>query len=57
MTPAEAAAYLSVPTRTLESWRYRRTGPRFVRLGRHVRYRQADLNRFVEQQVSGAGAA
>jgi hypothetical protein len=44
LTEAEAAAYLRVRPRTLQDWRVRAVGPRFVRYsGRGVRYRMADL--------------
>lgn len=38
LTTAEAAALLGVSVRTLESLRAAGTGPRFVRVGRAVRY-------------------
>jgi hypothetical protein len=39
-----AGAFLNVDPRTLESWRLRGNGPRFVRYsGRCVRYRLSDL--------------
>lgn len=45
----ELSAYLGVPTRTLEKWRSRRTGPLFVRVGIHVRYRTEDVDAWIEQ--------
>jgi excisionase family DNA binding protein len=44
LTTSEVAAYLGVPTRTVEAWRYKRTGPPGIRLGRHVRYRKDDVD-------------
>ncbi len=38
LKPAEEAALLQVPERTLADWRHRRTGPPWIRVGRHVRY-------------------
>ena len=35
----DAADLLSVSCRTLQSWRLRKCGPPFVRIGRSVRYR------------------
>lgn len=47
---AEAAEVLNVQSRTLESWRMRGIGPRFVRYtARAVRYRPADLHAFLER--------
>jgi len=45
----EAARLLGVSHRTLEDWRNRGGGPRFIHLGRLVRYRAADLERFVNR--------
>lgn len=42
-----AAEHLGMSVRTLESWRYHRTGPKFYRVGRSVRYRKSDLNRWI----------
>lgn len=39
----DVATLLGVPAKTLEMWRYRGTGPRFVKLGRLVRYAESDL--------------
>ena len=48
----EAARLLAVTPRTLQAWRVRGGGPRFVRLGgRAVRYSAADLAAFVEHGV------
>lgn len=51
LTPTEAASLLKVPARTLDSWRNRRTGPRFHRVGRHVRYLRADVLEWLDAQV------
>lgn len=47
----EAAKRLCVTKATLESWRCRGGGPMFVKYGRAVRYRQEDLERFLEQSL------
>lgn len=44
LTTAQAAAYLGISVRTLQDWRYKRTGPVFIRRGRIVRYSPAALN-------------
>jgi len=51
LTQGEAAEYLNLPPRTLATWRSRGGGPRFVRLRGNVRYRQGDLDSFVEAGV------
>ncbi|MDP9329835.1 MAG: hypothetical protein M3P11_04235 [Actinomycetota bacterium] len=33
---------------TLEEWAYRRTGPKYLRLGRHARYRIRDVEAWLE---------
>lgn len=50
LTPAEAARQLQVREKTLSEWRYARTGPAFIKVGRLVRYQQADLDRWIESQ-------
>ena len=47
------AAYIKVPLRTLDQWRYLGKGPRFIKVGRHVRYRRDDVDRWLDQQASG----
>jgi excisionase family DNA binding protein len=47
----QAAHVLGVSVRTLERHRVSGTGPRWVRLGRLVRYRQSDLDGWVESNL------
>jgi len=51
LTTPKAAEYLSVRPGTLEVWRTQGKGPRFVRLGRAVRYRCKDLDEFLERNL------
>lgn len=37
-TPGELAAFLRLPEKTLRKWRSERTGPTWLKIGRHVRY-------------------
>lgn len=55
-TPEEVSAYYGVPLRTLEAWRYRRTGPAWRKVGRHIRYRWEDVEQWgsVDQQAGAA---
>ena len=55
-TPAEVADYLGVPVNTLTAWRYRGTGPRYCKIGRHVRYRWSDVEAFVAAQAKETAA-
>lgn len=47
----QAAAILDVKKSTMEAWRCRGGGPLFVRYGRAIRYREEDLDRFIESKV------
>lgn len=49
----EAAALIGVAPSTMNSWRVKRVGPRFVRVGRLVRYRPDDVRTFVESRLVG----
>jgi len=48
LTQDEAAEYLRTPSRTLENWRLRGGGPKFVKFGRRVFYRQGALDSFID---------
>lgn len=50
-TVHDLAEYLGVPKATLYAWRYRGTGPRGFRVGRHVRYRWIDIQEWIERQL------
>ncbi|MBA3463711.1 MAG: helix-turn-helix domain-containing protein [Deltaproteobacteria bacterium] len=41
------AARLGVSCSTIQSWRYTSRGPRFLKIGRLVRYRRADVDAFL----------
>ena len=43
-----ASVCLGLSTRTLQKWRLQGLGPRFVKLGRAVRYDPADLQEFLQ---------
>ena len=47
LTEQEAARLLKVTVKAVQGWRYRGGGPRFVKVGRCVRYRLEDLQAFV----------
>ena len=44
----ELAQYLDVPVATVRTWRANKTGPRGVRVGRHIRYRRSDVETWLE---------
>ena len=57
MTQPETAEYLRVAEHTLENWRYRRTGPRFLKAGGRVLYRRSDLDAWLDANAQGGDAA
>ena len=53
LTQSEVAELLRLPVRTVESWRLTRSGPCWVKLGRHVRYEQSELLAWVKRHRHG----
>ena len=52
LTTSEAAKFLSIPARTLENWRCnQRYDLPYVKLGRIIRYRMADLENWVQGRL------
>jgi predicted DNA-binding transcriptional regulator AlpA len=43
LSPAELAERYDVPIETVYGWNKQRIGPQYLRIGRHVRYRLADV--------------
>jgi predicted DNA-binding transcriptional regulator AlpA len=56
LTEREVSDLLGLSVATLRAWRHRRQGPRFLRLGRAVRYLPADLEDFVRASTVDASA-
>jgi excisionase family DNA binding protein len=52
----QLADYLDVPVKTLYAWRYRREGPPAFRVGRHLRYRRNDIQRWIQQRIDTAAS-
>ncbi len=55
LRPRELSELLGVPVATLANWRSARTGPPFVKVGRHVRYRTGDVDEWIAARVVVAG--
>ncbi len=51
MVTERAAEYLDVSKGTLPVWRCRGTGPKYVRIGRCIKYRKADLDAYIEERT------
>jgi excisionase family DNA binding protein len=54
-TLAETAAYLGVPRNTLYQLNYKRTGPRFHRVGKHCRYDPREVQAWLDRHLSDPG--
>ena len=50
-SPQDLAGYLDVPVKTVYGWRHRGLGPAGFRVGRHLRYRQSDVKKWIAQQI------
>ena len=47
----EVARLLIVPVATLYTWRYKGTGPKAYRVGKHLRYRLSDVLAWLEDNA------
>jgi excisionase family DNA binding protein len=54
LTQRQAAALLCLSERTLERFRTSGAGPRFVRCGKSIRYRQSDVEAWIERRSVGS---
>jgi predicted DNA-binding transcriptional regulator AlpA len=54
LTQREAATLLQLSERTLERFRVSGTGPKFVRLGRSVRYSLSEIEAFIASRTVGS---
>lgn len=50
-TPDAVSQYLGVPIETLYVWRVRGKGPRASKVGRHLRYRWSDVEKWLDAQA------
>jgi len=50
LTPEELSSLLAVPVATVYRWRSRGEGPPGFRVGRHVRFRVEDVERWLDQR-------
>lgn len=53
LTPGMVAEQLSIPVSTLSRWRTERRELPYVTVGRVVRYRQCDVDEWVERNLVG----
>lgn len=55
-TPEEVAEYLVVSVKTIYDWRLKRIGPKAYKVGNHLRYRWAEVDKWVDEQSEDAVA-
>ena len=56
LSEAEVAARLGVSPFTVRAWRHRGLGPRFMKMGRAVRYRREDVDAYKETSLRDPAA-
>ena len=54
LTISELSEMLGIPVDTLYGWRHRGEGPQGCRIGRHVRYRRATVEAWLEERLDPA---
>lgn len=52
ISPEDLAQMLNVPVGTVYQWRTRGVGPAGFRVGKHVRYRREDVERWIAEQMA-----
>ena len=48
LTPAELREWLKVSESTMNQWRWLNRGPRWIKVGRHVRYPRAAVREWLD---------
>ena len=57
LSEGDAANLLGISVRTLQASRCTGRGPRFVKIGRRVLYRQTDIDAYIEARVFDSTSA
>ncbi|MFD4143699.1 helix-turn-helix domain-containing protein [Streptomyces sp. NPDC058572] len=57
LTPADIAELFDVPLETVYQWRKKRTGPPGFRIGKHLRYDPATVQRWTAERMAADIAA
>ena len=52
LSAQQLADYLEVPLATIYAWRHRGEGPPGFRAGKHLRFRWADVERWITDRIS-----
>lgn len=56
LSPDDLSTRWGIPTTTLAGWRYRGSGPAYLKLMGHVRYRATDVEAYERDNVHGVSA-
>jgi len=51
LSPPDLSEEIDIPEATLAQWRSRGTGPEYMRIGRHVRYRRSAVDQWYSRQT------
>jgi hypothetical protein len=54
LTETEVGEILNLSARTLQAWRLRRAGLKYIQVGRAVRYRRRDLIAWIDANTIGS---
>jgi predicted DNA-binding transcriptional regulator AlpA len=57
LSPEDLSMETGVPIATLYQWRLKGTGPRSLKIGRHLRYRRSDVESWLESCASDGNRA
>jgi excisionase family DNA binding protein len=57
MSPEEVAERYGIPLGTIYQWRSKGYGPRGVKIGKHVRYRRADVTAWEDEKLAAQKAS
>lgn len=49
LSPEDLAQFLQVPLQTIYGWRYQRKGPPAIKVGKHLRFRRADVEQWLDE--------
>nr|WP_020670711.1 helix-turn-helix domain-containing protein [Amycolatopsis nigrescens] len=55
LTISDLAERLGVPRRTVYQWNSRGDGPKYLKVGKHVRYRLADVEKWEKAHEAEGG--
>lgn len=55
-SPQQLAEHCGVPVKTVYAWNHTGTGPKFSRVGKHVRYRPEDVDAWLDANAGAAAA-